>query len=295
MIKTVWSCLRFAFTLAILILLVLVVVYPVPIKWILTRTTVYPDYDPDTEHARVYKDHTLYSSSSSSSSSSTGFEDEHGKKKKLLIYFHGGAFLFNNRETSYGFLNTLYKKISDAFDILVFDYPVRFKYTVRDSLLAANRIITRYIGSYSDFYGIGMSAGVLLMGAFQNKERSPPSTAARMNVPIIGVKFRAMVGLSGLYDTRFDSELINRLFDFYIMRGTVGSELYTCYNSGIPVLAIGVDSDYLYQQTYRFVTTEPSEFKIYTNPELPHSFPLLVNLSETRDAIEHVADFIKKY
>lgn len=307
-----WSIVKIIFSLLIIILLLIFILIPAPIKFILNRFTVDSDYDL-LKVAKKRDNYTLYSLTNDdddnnrstllqtrnnnndiiSSSSSLSETIRNVKKRRLLVWFHGGAFIFSDRRMAYGLLNNLFEKISKDTDILVFDYPVRFRHTLRDSLLSINKTLGQFVGLYDEFYSGSISAGTLLMGAFQNKESSP-EIAARMKVPIIGVQFKAMIGVCGVYDTRFDSRLLNVLFDFYIMRGTPAPETYTCYNANVPFLVIGSTGDYLFMQTHRFINTHPCDYHIFNDDNLTHVFPLLQNIRESREVIEKVVDFLNK-
>lgn len=266
-------------TVALLALVCLVVV-PAPLKPLFFDPHLPSQYYKLAANGREIGRYTVYTGAGSL------------QKQNLLVWFGGGGFLYSDRKTSYGLLNELSAKLPD-FDILVFDYPVRFSHTVRESLLAVNGVLAEAaVGKYARYYAGGMSAGVMLMGTFQAKETTP-TVADRIKVPATGIKFKAMVGVCGLYRSKFDNRLLNAMFQFYIMRGTPAPELYSCYGlTGTPKLVISATTEYLYTQTYRFITQEPCESKVYVNDLLKHSFPLLNNCPEARDSIRRIATFV---
>lgn len=271
---------KLVFTTVVLLALVSLVIVPAPLKPLFFDTYLPSQYYKLAANAREVGRYTVYTGANKLQS------------PNLLVWFSGGGFLYSDRKTSYGLLNELSAKLPD-FDVLVFDYPVRFSYTVRESLLAVNSVLAEAaVGKYANYYAGGMSAGVMLMGAFQSKETTP-TVADRIKVPATGIKFKAIVGVCGLYRSSFDNRLLNAMFQFYIMRGTPAPELYSCYGlTGTPKLVISATTEYLYTQTYRFLTMEPCESKVYTNDLLKHSFPLLNNCPEARDSVKRIAAFI---
>lgn len=274
---------RLVFTLAVILVLVSLVLMPAPFKPLLFDTYIPPQYYKLAANAEEYGYYTVYTGASKF------------YKRNLLVWFNGGGFLYSDRKTSYGLLNQLSRNLPE-FDVLVFDYPVRFRHTVHEAMLAVNKVLSETrLGRYENYYAGGMSAGTLLMGAFQSKETTP-AVADKIKVPAIGIKFKAMVGVCGLYRSTFDSSLLNAMFQFYIMRGTPAPELYGCYGlTDTPKLVISATTEYLYSQTYRFVALEPCESKVYNNDLLTHSFPLLNNCPEAQDAVERITAFVKQH
>lgn len=272
--KTVIQLILILFLLSAIIFLFY---YPVPVKFLIDKLVFSPIYDAN-ENAQIIDDYTLYKKNNNT---------------KLLIYFHGGAFLFSNQKSAYGLLNELDENLKD-FDILTFSYPVRFRYTLKDSLLSINNVIQKVQVKYQEFYAVGMSAGVLLMGAFQRKEKDI-EISKKIEVPIIGVQFKAMVGICGVYDTRIDNQFLQMMFDFYIMRKTPSPKDYTCYNIRTPILVISSVSDYLYNQSYRYIQQEPNVTKYIFNTYTPHQFSLLINLPESVTTVKKISEFLNQH
>lgn len=274
---------RLVFTLVLLLALVSIVLIPAPLKPLLFDTYIPPQHYKLAENAKEYGYYTVYK----------GANELH--KRNLLVWFNGGGFLYSDRKTAYGLLNELSRNLPE-FDVLVFDYPVRFRHTVHAAMLAVNKALSETtVGRYDNYYAGGMSSGALLMGTFQSKETTP-GVADKIKVPAIGIKFRAMVGVCGLYRSTFDNRLLNTMFRFYIMRGTPAPDLYSCYGlTDTPKLVIGATTEYLYSQTYRFLTLEPCESKVYTNDLLTHSFALLNNCPEAQDTVKRITAFVKKH
>lgn len=274
---------RLVFTLAVILALVSLVLIPAPFKPLLFDTYIPPQYYMLAANAKEYDYYTVY----------TGANELY--KRDLLVWFNGGGFLYSDRKTSYGLLNELSRNLPE-FDVLVFDYPVRFRHTVHEAMIAVNKALSETkVRRYDNYYAGGMSAGTLLMGTFQSKETTP-AVADKIRVPAIGIKFKAMVGVCGLYRSTFDNGLLNALFRFYIMRGTPAAELYSCYGlTDTPKLVISATTEYLYSQTYRFVALEPCDSKVYTNDLLTHSFPLLNNCPEAQDTVQRITAFVKKH
>lgn len=227
------------------------------------------------ENAKEINNYTLYS---------------RPNNKKLIVFFNGGAFIYSVRQNSYGLLNALSKKLPE-YDILVFDYPVRFNYTVQETLQNINETLKNFM-QYESYYGIGESAGTLLLGTFCSKE-ADIEYANRIKVPQIGIKFSCYVGITGVYCTRFTNQIVNNLFQFYIIRGSTNGNLYSAYNLNIPKLIISNKTDFLYHQTNDFLQKQPSKSRIFENQNLPHTFIFNMHFTETSECINLISEFIE--
>lgn len=214
--------------------------------------------------------------------------------KKLLVLFVGGAFLFSQLNTIYGFMNELYEQMkNDSYDLVVFKYPTRFSHTIKETMLHINAVLMKLINRYDIYHGIGISAGALLLGAFIQKETSLHNRD-KMEIPQIGIKFRSYTGICGIYNSLFEEKsIMSFLFNNYIFRGTPGIRSYNCRNINIPKLIISCRSDFLYSQTKAFVESETCENEIFADLTLPHAFPQIINLKESQETIKRIADFIK--
>lgn len=276
------GCVGTIFTILIsvlvIILLAWVVFYPEPIKYVLTALYPGQDYAPN-ENAKRIANTTLYSSPNSS-------------HDKLVVVFIGGSGLYSRMDNFYGFSNKLNEMLGDEYDILLFEYPVRFKNTILDSMIAINKVLVDYI-HYKTVHAIGISFGALLAGAFYQKEATLTKSIA-MKVPQIGIKFTTLSVLSGVFECKFNADLMTKLFNFYIMRGTPSTINYTCYGIPIPKLAISANTDFLVAQTVKFIQHEQCESKIYKSQSLPHAFCQHINLDEAIDSIKLVSNFIVK-
>lgn len=219
--------------------------------------------------------------------------------KKLIVVFIGGSFLFKALSSHYGIGNKLYELFkNDNFNVMLLSYPVRFSATLQQSMLSINNTLQEIaLTQYDEFYAIGYSAGALLASVFIQKEMDI-NYSKRINVPQIGLNFKKFIGICGLYYPSFENNsILTRLFKFYILKNTTAASLYTCGNSleRIPKLIISTVTDFLYNQTTKFIQTIPNTvYKVYTNPSLNHTFIENVDLKESKDAFELMYKFIIK-
>lgn len=272
----VWTLISTLLSIIIIGLTIWMIITPAPLKLILNKIYFQDDYNANV-NANVTPDYTLYSMPNS-------------KHDKLIVIFVGGAFLFSIVSNVYGIMNVLNEKLTDKYDILTFSYPVRFKYTLKDSLIGINKILSQFV-HYPVVHAVGVSAGVLLAGAFYQKE-SNLTVAQQMQVPQIGMQFKSFCGLSGIYETKLNTDLLTTLFDFYIMRNTPSKLKYTCYNMPIPKYVISAKSDFLLAQTVKYAQNEPCQYHIYDSLTLPHAFSQLINLPEALDSLDRISQFI---
>ncbi|AQN78591.1 ACH96177.1 GrBNV gp19-like protein [Kallithea virus] len=277
-IRMTWNILSILITVIFVIALIWFVLYPTPIKYVLQCFVPKTEYEPNANYTTV-KNYILYTNAKSNHT-------------KLIVIIPGGAGLLNSIANIYGFMNKLNETLGDDYDILTFSYPVRFKHTIRDSMLRVNEVLSDFT-HYEEIHGIGLSFGSLLLGAFNNKESNILSSQ-QMQVPQIGIKFKTFTGICGMYQPFFNVKLLTWLFDFYIMRGTPGIKLYSCYGMPIPKLIITSNSDFLVSQSTKFLQSENAESLSYPTANLPHTFPQYINLPEAQQSIVKIVDFIKQ-
>lgn len=227
------------------------------------------------KYAKVFKNFTFYNNGE--------------KNKKLLIWLNGGAFLFSENSSSYGFINNLFEKIKNC-DILMINYPVRFDNTLTDAINHINEILKKFL-HYEEYIGSAFSAGTLLMGTFISKELNP-NISKSIEVQRLGLNFTKFIGINGIYSNNFDSSLLRKMFNFYVLRGTKMANFYNCNNLKIKKLIIGSSSDFLFNQTKKFLSTEKAETLIFENENLIHNFLMYQNISETNIVVNKVANFL---
>lgn len=278
----------------IIVIIYYCIVVPYPLKY-------YVLYNTRTDHVYKHNDRAVHFDTTTSvfsvNSKNTDATLYVGAKKLnepgLLVWFNGGAFLKTDRRSSFGVLNEL-NDIVPHYDIVTFDYPTRFRYTLRDSLNRVYKILRILYRrkNYKFMYAVGFSAGVLLAGAYQNNETNENATK-RMAIARNGKPFDGIVSLCGLLIPSFNDPYIDYAFKFYFMRGVPGSEYYTCTNlTNTPKLLLSSTVDYLRTQTLRFIETESCFNYVYKSNTLPHSFPLMPHFDETRNIIERIAAFV---
>lgn len=266
------------FTFIILGLVVWILLFPDPIKKVLNYAYPSVPYEVN-ENAKVTDEYTLYSNKDSPAD-------------KLVVVFIGGSGIFSNVSTVYGFTNHLNTALGVEYDILTFPYPVRFKYTVHDTLVHITNLLRNFL-HYNEYHAIGISYGAMLFGGFYQKE-SNADIAREMQVDRIGINFRSFTGISGIYSSQFNISLLTKMFHFYILRKTPGNKYYSCYGiRDISVFVISSLSDFLLSQTINFLNSEHPESYIYRTKKLPHNFPQLLNLPEATDCIDRVVKHIK--
>ena len=218
------------------------------------------------------------------------------KRKNVIVFFIGGSFLFQDLTSHYGIGNKLYELMGPKnFDVMLVRYPVRFGSTLQQSMLSINKTLSEIILKYKEFYAIGYSAGALLASVFIQKELDI-DYSSKIKVPQIGLTFRKLIGICGLYYPVFvNNAILTRLFRFYILRSTVSPSMYTVTSAleSIPKLVISNTTDFLYAQTAKFIQTIPNTaYKIYTNTQLNHTFIENVDLVESQDAFVLMQKFI---
>lgn len=227
------------------------------------------------------------------------------------MYFEPSGFVLCDQRYSYGLLNLLNAEL-DTYDIVTFDYPVRFESTVQRAAQFSTRVIhtVRRKHAYTKMFAIGTSAGFLPACALQtyatqkdSRETMRLTTHCEANDDRYEAqhpayyKFDALVSLCGLLSPSFSDKTLSRLFTFLIMRRRPGVKHYTCYNlESVPKLIVTSESEYLFNQSILFLSyNKSSTSKIYDKSfALPHAFVLLPHIPETRECVTLTARFIKQ-
>lgn len=269
---------RTLISIVILIFIIWVVIVPSPIKYIISF--IYPSINYDVNsNAKITKKYTIY-------------RNPRSNNTNIIVVFIGVGGVYCKLDSVYGLTNCLNERLGNEFDIITFNYPVRFKYSILDAMESINNSLIGLSKTYKNIHAIGISFGALLAGAFYNKEQSL-DISLKMKIKRIGINFKSFIGLCGLYETNFNNSLLTNLFNFYIMRNTPYIRKYTCFEMQIPRLIMSATSDLLINQTYKYIRTENVKSKIYKSKTLPHGFFQFVNSSESQDAIENMIVFIK--
>ncbi|ATY70218.1 GrBNV gp19-like protein [Tomelloso virus] len=275
LISTLFSIL---FSILVIALIIWIVVYPEPLKPILSLFYPLVEYEANANATKTGTQ-TFYTTAGTSNT-------------KLVVIFIGGGGMYSTPSGAYGFANQLNTLLGQDYDILLFSYPVRFKNTILDTMLAINKILKNYL-HYTTIHAVGISFGSLLAGAFYQKEMSSTKATA-MKVPQIGMQFASLGIFSGLLECTFNAELATTLFNYYIMRDTPSTINYTCYGMSIPKYVVSANSDFLVAQTAKFLQQEQCEYKIYSTKNLPHAFSQYINLPDAIDSIENYSKFVVK-
>lgn len=271
-----YSIINIVLTFFILFIFIYFLLKPSFVKWIINGYTDPILYDLNS-NAKMNENYLLYSKPNN---------------KNLIVVFQGGAFLTCDYRNSYGLLNTLFTELNEDYDILTFNYPVRFNNTLHDSLKYINDILKKFVKKYENYIGLGLSAGTLLLGTFIQKEINN-NIATQINIEQINLQFSKFIGINGVYSTNFNNIFMTKLFQFYIMKGVSSQKFYTCLNIPIPKYIISNKYDFLYFQSYDFLKTENNNYKIYENDQLDHRFILRMNLTETQESVQNLVKFIK--
>lgn len=341
-----WSTFfSFCLTVILIFLIIWLALRPTPIKHFLGSLEKQIKHNPDPKLTQVTDRYTIYRAQSNETrrkrsisvtdpTSTAANTELPPSNRPLIVVFIGGALVTCEPRNVYGFCNDLYREMNGQFEIVVFRYPVRFRYSLHEIMLHINDTLRNFV-HYNHVHAIGISIGALLAGAFYNKEIDRKA-ADEMKLSQIGMRFESFTGICGVYECRFEASLINRLFRFYILRNTPGIEYYTCFRmTAIPVFIISSTSDFLLEQTRRFIAsagvyqsqnyqgtladTSPPViqdsngnydsgdetnttsrlqpqlyYHIFVSPNLPHNFIHFPNLPATKTTLQKVKSFLNQ-
>lgn len=274
------------FELALVVIIIAVLIWqfkkPTMLKWAIAKIDTTPTYDMIASEGKTvtdFKNYTIWSKEGN---------------KKCIIFVVGGAFLYSDRTTSYGFMNKLSELMPD-YDVISVSYPIRFASTFHQMLIGMNDTLAEFAGKYEDYHVVAFSAGVMLTNTFMNKEEDA-NAAKLLDVPQIGLKFKSATLICGIFYTGLWSGLANWLFKKYIINGITHPEccnaMYVQHNN--PYYVISSSANFLHNQSLQFISRNSNvKSLIFEQPYMTHGFIQIVNLEETQQAIESIAEFIK--
>jgi len=275
----------------VIILVLMLLFYPIFVKPFVRKIFKAPTYEINPDGRIINDNLVIY---------------KRDGNRKALIIFIGGAFLFNNLQTHYGYANELFARAKNEYDVIMFKYPTRYNTTFRDiirfkltntmkdMLLQINDTLKPYVMNYNTFHAISFSAGALLAGTFARKEQDA-KYAETIKVPAIGLRFATLSVYCGLYETVFDSDTLTKTFAFYMGRNTPGANIYSCYKLDIPKYVVSATNDILYPQTAKYAKLEPRvTYRIFNKQKLSHVFPQIVDLEETKLILDETLKFIRQ-
>lgn len=278
-VSQLWTLVTILLAIAIVCAIIYIAIKPSPVKYLIRKMRPCAEYTADKTVATITPKHTFYTQPNST-------------HQKLIVVIMGGSGMFSNLKAIYGLTNWLFARLGNTYDLVTFQYPTRFEHTIHDAMLSINKSLMDFI-HYPVVDVVAVSFGVLLAGAFYQKEASLIKSK-EMQVPQIGIRFRSMVALCGLFDLRFSSSLIETLVKHYIMKHVPGKYLYSCYGIDIPKLVVSARSDFLVAQTIRFCQSETNlDYKIFESNYLPHAFCQFINMPEAEETLETTAKFLE--
>lgn len=267
--------------LMVIVLGVMLLLRPIIVKPILRKLMRSDEYDP-LPSAKEYPNYTLYSTAAGGEL----------KSRDLVVVFMGGAFLIQSPRSYYGLTNRLYTALSKTHDVLLLCYPVRFSYTIKQSMLAINETLSNVAVPYKACHFIGFSAGALLAGTFARKERNQQISRS-IEVPQIGLRVDSLVSVCGLLYSSLRNDLLDALLGYYVFWKTPSQKSYHAQAMNVPVLVVSSVKDLLYNQTLSYVQSEPCESKIF-NATLSHVFAQNISTPESTETVKLIVAFIRK-
>lgn len=218
----------------------------------------------------------------------------------LIVWFHGGCFLQEHPRLVLPFLGLLRKSLPNC-DILTFDYPLPFDYTLHDSLASSVEVIRGEIenGHYTNHYIAGDSAGAFFAVLVANLQNDS-TLSAQLDVERLPMKtFNGLIIVSGFLDATFGNKMfLEKCFQFYIARNTRNFHLYRTDRIFIPSMIFTSKHDFLYQQNVKFALRNiesESHLKVYEADTARHDYISYTNIPETFDTVKIIDEFIENY
>ena len=219
---------------------------------------------------------------------------KHENSTNLLIWIHGGAFIKAEPDSILPYVGMIYDELPN-FDILVFDYPVIYNFTLFHTLEYIHQTIEKYsrYKNYENFVMGGDSAGVFYALVLMNIETSQ-SYAQQAQLKPLNINYKCLISACGFFHSN-QNELFKKIFKFYIGRGVSNLTHLSVNIIKIPSLLITSINDFVYNQNVRFHRNNPDSTKLQVfekSDTLLHNFMAYTGLPETMESVKLIKTFI---
>lgn len=215
---------------------------------------------------------------------------------KLLVWFHGGSFVQETYDNILPFLVEVAE--TNKCHVLTFDYPLLYTAKLHETLKYINTILREFfvLNEYKDIYYGGESAGTYL--ALKTIEIEYNQALRNVtDTQELGVIPKGFIGICGFYDPTFNGKpLAKYLMNMWFWR-VQDMQLFINCNLNVPALIVSSSRDFLATQSQRFVDSQPrhlTQYEYFITPNTLHCFVANTTLSETRDTIEIMKNFMSK-
>lgn len=230
----------------------------------------------------------------------TYYQKSNNDTDTLLIWFHGGCFMEETPKTTLPFVQLVGDTVK--IDVLTFDYPLPFDYTLDDTFRYINKIINTFLEKsrkYSNIFFGGDSAGAFLATKTMEFETNAMARSV-LNIDKLGCQINGFIGICGLYDTTFSQNRLGEmLFKFYVLRGCKNHSIYQNVIMKYPMHVQTSTNDFLIRQTQQFYdknrASEHTSIHLFKTSNSTHCFITITSLPETIESIEMIKSFIYKY
>jgi len=218
----------------------------------------------------------------------------------LIIWFHGGCFIKKEANTTLPFLGLLSENNPNC-DILTFEHPTPFNYTLQDLMLFSNDLIRSFLNKhkhkYSNYYVGGDSSGAFFAALTANIE-SLDNLHNIIPVQKLNIEFNGLITICGFFNTAFNNVLLNNLFNFYIGRSTPNLDGYRTQEVYIPYIAFTSRIDFLYQENVEFAERnirKGSYLKVFETNTAVHCYISYTQLDETHETVQLIKKFLDTF
>lgn len=279
----------------IIVFLVLIIIYyiyrPIPLKALYNRlffpVSNFTEYDHTEIKELEYKKNYFKQYLLKNENSDT-----------LIIWYHGGCFIQDHPQIVLPFLGSLRRELPNC-DILTFEYPLPYDFTLDDSLAFGNYVISKNIlPKYKNYYICGDSAGSYFAAITANIQDSNTLHTV-LHLDKLDLNFNGLISVSGFFDQTFDDNIIlKNLFRLYVARYVKNFNALRTTEIFIPSLIFTSKQDFLYRQNVQFSQTNQhrdSYLKVFDSRESVHDFISYTALPETKECIELIREFINKF
>lgn len=219
---------------------------------------------------------------------------KHENATNLLIWIHGGAFIKAEPDSILPYIGMIYDELHE-FDILVFDYPVIYNFTLFHTLEYIHETIEKYAkkDKYQNFIMGGDSAGIFYALVLLNIEKSL-SYAQQANLKPLNINYKCLISACGFFHSN-QNELFKKVFKFYVGRGVQNLTHLSVNLIQIPSLLITSVNDFVYNQNVKFHRNNPSTTTLQVfekNDTLLHNFMSYTGLPETMESVKMIKNFV---
>lgn len=211
------------------------------------------------------------------------------KPRKRYVYLHGGAYVLNDSNMQYNFINKIV--LNAKAEVFYIDYPLAPFSTAKDTVSKTLTVVESLLEEYPDIEIIGDSAGAGLALVIKEEliKKNKQIKHLYLMSPWVDLSMTNDCYKSPVDDFMFNKEQLLQCAKMYAgeldLKDPLCSPMYGSVSNDVTIYA-GMD-DLLYPDIEEYVKQRPN-ITLHSYTGLTHVFPLFVGTNEAEIVIRDI-------